>query len=70
MRTRRLRFGCDQQGKREQRLKEDLSYTRSQYEKKTLAPARRKARAEMAVCTATVAVLVFCYLNARFFHLC
>jgi len=49
-------------------MKEDFSYSRGQYEHQTLAPARRKARMEIAACAAIVAVLAFGYLNAPFFH--
>ena len=49
-------------------MNEDYSYSRSQYERNTLAPTRRAKRLGWIVCIAVIAMLVASYLNARVFH--
>lgn len=49
-------------------MKEDFSYSRRQYEKTTLQPARRNARREAIICAVFVAALVAIYVNERFFN--
>ncbi|MGF6996893.1 hypothetical protein [Paraburkholderia sp. GAS32] len=49
-------------------MKEDFAYSKRMHLEKTVAPAKRKARMELAAAIAMVAVLAFLGVNGYYLH--
>lgn len=49
-------------------MKEDFAYSKRMHLEKTVKPARRKARREMAIALAFIAALAFLALNGYVLH--